>query len=250
LTRLREENKQLEAWLAEAEEKGKSAAAGHGDSQELDDLKRRFEMAVQDVRELKTKNAALTEQLSKSKQGGAASSSSSISAGGSDWESMKKRLLEELETTDEGDEQAVEDKLTVESAIKITDEVVAHKDEEIRELKRLLDSQSQNVGEVAVGASAIAQMLDGDALVCQERENLLKMQESLREQLRKAEVDISLERAKLARERSELDEKLRAIEAEKASGEPAVDPATGIKGAKQPARGKWLTRLGLHGKDE
>jgi hypothetical protein len=93
-----------------------------------------------------------------------------------------------------------------------------------------------------VGAAAIAQMLDTDELVRQERDNLKELQEKLREELKKAEVDISLERAKIARDRAELDEKLRLIQAERASGPGDLTP--GDKG-KQPARGKWLARLGL-----
>ena len=81
----------------------------------------------------------------------------------------------------------------------------------------MLDNQAQQVGDVAIGAAAVAQLLDTDELVRQERESLKQLQDGLREQLRKAEVDISLERAKLARERAELDEKLRGWESEKAN---------------------------------
>ena len=60
------------------------------------------------------------------------------------------------------------DKLTVQGAIKITDQVVAEKEQEIRELRRVLDSQSQQVGDVAVGAAAFTQLLDNDELIRQE----------------------------------------------------------------------------------
>ena len=163
--------------------------------------------------------------------------------GGSDWESMKQRMLAQLDDFDEGNEKEKADKLAIEQAIKVTDQVVADKEHELQELKRLLESQAQQVGEVAVGAAAVAQLLDTDELIRQERESLKKLQEGLREQLRKAEVDISLERAKLARERAELDEKLRGWESEKASL-PAPGDASGDKGKKAGGR-KWLTRLGL-----
>jgi hypothetical protein len=241
LQALREENRQLEARLAEAEQRAKSAPAGAGaNSQEIDDLRRRFEMAVQDVRELKTKNTELTDQLAKAKQALPAQSG----GGGSDWESLKKKMLAQMETDfDESDEQQKADKLTVQGAIKITDDVIAEKDHELQELRRLLDSQTQQVGEVAVGAAAVAQLLDTDELVRQERESLKRLQDSLREQLRQAEVDISLERAKLARERTELDEKLRVLQSEKASLIPGAEMAD--KKGGQPSRRKWLARLGL-----
>jgi len=246
LAKLRDENKQLEQWLAEAEAKAKQGGTGGG--QEMEDLRRRFEMAVQDVRELKTKNAELTEQLSKARQGGPAPSAGGGQGG--DWESLKQKLLADLESDfDEKDDAQKADKLTVQGAIKITDQVVASKDEEIRELRRVLESQSQQVGDVAVGAAAFTQLLDADELIRQERESLKRLQDSLREQLRQAEVDISVERAKLARERAELDEKIRGLEAEKANL-PAGGHDAGEKGKKGGGR-KWLARLGLgDGKDE
>jgi hypothetical protein len=246
LAKLRDENKQLEAWLAEAEEKAKQT--GDGGGQEMDDMRRRFEMAVQDVRELKTKNAELAEQLSKARQGGAGVPAAG--AHGSDWESLKQKLLADLETDfDENDESQKADKLSVQGAIKITDEVVAEKEREVEELKRMLDSQAQQVGEVAVGAAAVAGMLDADELIRQERESLKQLQTSLREQLGRAEIDISLERAKLARERAELDEKIRGLEADRASM-PTGSGEAGDKN-KKPGGRKWLARLGLgEGKEE
>ena len=240
LAKLCEEKKQLETWLAEAEERAKNA--GSSGNQDVDDLRRRFEMAVQDVRELKTKNAELTDQLSR--RPATIASTVGSGAGGSDWESMKQRLLADLDSDfDEADAGQKADKLTVQGAIKITDDVVAEKEREIQELRQMLDSQAQQVGEVAVGAAAVAQMLDSDELIRQERESLKRLQDSLREQLKAAEVDISVERAKLARERAEVDEKVRGLEAEKANM-PAGGDASGDK-SKKPGGRKWLARLGL-----
>jgi hypothetical protein len=241
LAKLREENKQLEAWLAEAEQRAKSAGSGGG--QEMDDLRRRFEMAVQDVRELKTKNVELGEQLAKAQKSPAAVSAGAVSGGG--WESLKQKLLADLDSDfDENNADQKADKLTVQGAIKITDEVVAEKERELEELRRLLDCQSQQIGEVAVGAAAVTQMLDTDELVRQEREALKRLQDQLRDQLRQAELDISVERARLAREKSELEEKLRTFEAEKASLAPDAGDAPGDAGKKPKGR-KWLARLGL-----
>jgi hypothetical protein len=208
----------------------------------MEDLRRRFEMAVQDVRELKTKNSELTDQLAKAKSGVGAAPA----GGGSDWESMKQRMLAQLESDfDDGNEEEKQAKLSLEGTIKITDQVVAEKDNEIAELKRLLESQSHSMGEMAVGASAIAQVLDQDELIRQERENVKQLQEELQEKLRKAEVESSLERAKLAREKAELEERMRSFESER--GAPGSDGGTDSSGKKQPARGKWLARLGLQG---
>ncbi len=144
---------------------------------------------------------------------------------------------------DEKEEAQKADKLTVQGAIKITDQVVAEKETEIQELRKLLESQSQQVGAVAVGAAAVAEMLDTDELVKQERESLKRLQDGLRDQLKQAEVDISVERAKLARERAEVDEKIRVLEAEKAS--MPVGGGGGDDKGKKPGGRKWLARLGL-----
>jgi chromosome segregation ATPase len=241
LTKLREENKQLNTRLADAEKKAAEGGSGGGSGgQELEDLKRRFEMAVQDVRELKTKNVELTEQLAKAPQSPKAAAVAG--SGGNDWESMKKRLLAEMDSDfDESKEQEKADKLTVENAIKITDDVVAEKDREITELRQMLDTQAKQVGDVAVGAAAVAQMLDTDELVKQEREALKRLQDQLRDQLRQAELETSVERARLAREKSEIDEKLRSFEAEKAS----LGPAGAAGDVNKTKSRKWLTRLGL-----
>jgi hypothetical protein len=81
-------------------------------------------------------------------------------------------------------------------------------------------------------------------LIRDERENLRRQQEEWREKLRRAEVEISVERAKFARERIELDERIRNFE-EQLSAAPSGEPNE--QDNKAP-RGNWLSRLGL--KDE
>jgi hypothetical protein len=243
LVALRRENRSLAARLAEAESAVGSEGGGGTGGPEIEDLRRRFEMAVQDVRELKTKNADLAEQLANAKH--TATAAASTQAAGTGWEALKQKLLNDLESDfDDNNAQHKADKLTVQGAIKITDDVVAEKEREVAELRRLLDTQAQQVGEMAVGAAAVAQLLDTDELVRQERESLARLQESLREQLKQAEVDNSLERAKLARERLELDEKMRTMEIEKAQLPANTGETAGDKGKQGKGR-KWLQRLGL-----
>ena len=124
------------------------------------------------------------------------------------------------------------------------DQQVADLAQEIEELKQLLDQQAGNIGDVAVGASAIAEMLDQDDLIREERENLNRLQEEWREKLRKAEVDISLERAKLARDKAQLEEELQSIkqERERYGNASTSDDECGGK-SKQSRR--WLARLGI-----
>ena len=91
--------------------------------------------------------------------------------------------------------------------------------------------------------AAFAQAFDQDEIIREERENLKRAQDEWREKLRKAEVDISLERAKLARERSELEERLQRLESQRSQDVSLPPSADGDK-SKKSGR-KWLARLGL-----
>jgi hypothetical protein len=248
LADLREERRVLLDRLAEAETQLKDRPASGRNEQEIGDLRRRFEMAVEDVRELKTQNAELEEQLA---QGGGSSVAAPETAVGEplDWEAQKRQLMARLEADfDEDDEEDQADRLTVEGAIRITDQVVADKEREIAELKKQLkaaantaDEATAGFGDVAVGAAAIADMLDQDDLIKQERENLKRLQDQWQEKLRKAEIDISVERAKIGRERAEMVEQLENLAAQKLSASSDEEP--------EKVRGRWLSRLGLKDDD-
>lgn len=236
----------LHRQLQEAE----ARPAGESGGADSDELRQRLEMALTDVRELKDRNAELSDQLAKSKSAGPAVAV--LGGGGDDWESRKQRMLAQLESDfDERDPQQKASKLTIEQAIQRTEEAMAAKSEEILELQRLLSQQSGNIGGVAIGASAIAEMLDTDELVRQERENLRELQEKLREQLKQAEIDLSVERAKVARERALLEEKSRefAQRQQQPGGSDDSPLPAGGKAKQGSNRGRWLQRLGLRDED-
>lgn len=237
------ERAQLIARAAEAEQE-----LSQIDPQRLEETQRRFEMAIADVRDLKRRNAELEEQLVVLRASGGAGPlrprpDDDIAP---DWEATKRRLLETLEAEgSSNDPDTVAERMTVESTIQITDEIVTHKDQEIAELKVLLSQQSSNIGTVAVGAAAIAESFDRDALIVQEREKLQKLQEEWRDKLRQAEIDISIERARIARQRVEIDEKVSAydsVQAQQRADDRSSNPGNQPK---QPTRGRWLARLGL-----
>jgi chromosome segregation ATPase len=240
---------ELNRKLAAAEKQLGSADAPAKQQGKLYEMQRRFELAVDDVRELKRRNADLESRLSDARPG--SRGGAVMIPGGLDWDTQKRRLLASLEAeVDEDDEDRQAERLSIESTISITDQVVAEKDREIGELKQLLHDQSSNLGSVAVGATAIAGILDQDELVRQEREKLLQLQTDWQQKLRQAEVDISLERAKIARDRAEVEEKLAVYQADmadrRAAGPAAVEGAAHGK----PIRGRWLARLGLKDLDE
>ncbi len=166
-----------------------------------------------------------------------------------DWEAEKRRVLAALEA--EGDGSTTNEnsqgfsKEDVQALVQRTEMLLADKDREIAELKQLLQQQSTNLGSVAVGAAAIGELLDADAIIQEEREKLRMLQAEWQEKLRTAEIEISVERAKLARQRAEIEEMLRDNRLAN-NNPPSHTPA---KADKAPA-GRWLARLGLKDANE
>ena len=211
---------------------------------EDDDLRRRYEMAMEDIRELRAKNEEIERKLAETRAAGVRAEA--VPAEKLDWEAQKRRLLATLEADfEENDDQDAEGRLKIEEVIETTNRIVADREREVDELKQLLREQSGQVGSVAVGAAMFGEMLDQDAIVQEERANLKQLQDELREKLRKAEIEISIERAKFARDRVEMEEKLRAVGRHETPHRDAPTPE-----ASKPARGRWLSRLGLKEGDE
>jgi len=250
LARVEAERDALSERLEEAQRQLAEAPSGNIADE---DIQRRFDMAMEDVRELNAKNALLQQQLETARAGGG--SAPAPSGGGLDWEAEKKRILMELDADfqegdgedEEADEKVKAERLKIEKVVERTDNILAAKDQEIAELKQLLENQSGSIGTMAVGAAALGKMLDNDEMVQEERENLRRLQDELTQKLRKAEVDISLERAKIGRERAELEEKLRAFEQQGGKVDGAAE-STDRSGT--PTRGRWLARLGLNELDQ
>jgi len=199
-----------------------------------DDYRRRYEMALDDLRGLKAENAELQRQLANAK------TAAPIAAhtGHLDWESEKLRILAALEAgVDDGDADRRAERLKIEDVVRATDHILAQKDREIESLKQLL---KEGHGQREADAQQTA-AIDADAVVQEERLRLQQLENEWHEKVRQAEVDLSLERAKLARERLELANRIPS----------ATDPSQASEGgnaagdASRPARGRWLARLGL-----
>lgn len=180
------------------------------------------------------------------------------------WEERKLLIIQQMENDsfDAGSfvEQLADDSVDAEQ---VADDPVAYveglhdqlrqaetelqnRSEEIGELRMILDQQSSTCGGgLAVGAAAIAEMVDSDDLVREERDRLQQMQVEWEEKFRQAEIEASLERAKLSRERQELakkneelDEKLEQLRRDR---KDASDGATSSR--------RWLAKLGLNDDD-
>ena len=156
-----------------------------------------------------------------------------------DWESQKAQILAALEK--EGEDVTsprTEDRVKISEVLGRTDAVIAEKDREIRELTALLQERTENMGTVAVGAAAVGDLLDKDEIIVQERSRLEELKKEWEAKLRQAEVEISLERAALAREKQIL--------AEAVAKHPEVKSHGHGEGkGSETSRKKWMSALGL-----
>jgi chromosome segregation ATPase len=232
---------QTEGQLEEAQKQLTQRPASTGDEQSGEDDRRRYAMVMDDLRELENRNAELQKELARARAGGGHTARGSS---GLDWEAEKRRILAALEADHEDDdEQRAEERIQIGQVLERTQQAVEEKECEIRELRTLLENQSSNLGSVAVGAAALGEIFDKDALIQEERANLRRLQTECDAKLRKAEIDISIERAKLARERAELEERLRAQSHKSSQPSPPEPNAPGA--SDKPTRGRWFARLGL-----
>jgi hypothetical protein len=199
---------------------------------------------VDEARNLKQRNSELEEEVMGLRAGVTRPAAPAPTGDRNpDWETVKKQFIADLETDRDDSEEAAKEKLSIENTILITDDIIAQKDREIAELKLLLSQQSSNLGSMAVGAAGVVAALETDELVKQERQRLAELEDQWRTKIRQAEIDISVERAKLARDRAELEEKLHELSAKQPAGATTTAPTA--EPAEKPQRGRWLTRLGL-----
>jgi hypothetical protein len=85
-------------------------------------------------------------------------------------------------------------------------------------------------------------LLDNDEVIRQHRQKIAQIEQELDAKLRAAELELSVERAKMARQKVELDQ----LRVELESGR---DSATGGDTGGGPKR-RWLSKLGLSGEEQ
>jgi DNA repair exonuclease SbcCD ATPase subunit len=211
--------------------------------QQLHDLQRRFELAVEDVRELKTKNIDLESRLV-----AASGAACRLDTGAMDWESQKRRLLAALEETTEAEEDEArrQERVTIEGTIEITDSVVAEKDRLIAELESQLGlAQSRSMPSDADQARRINDLIDADEVIAAHRERHQQLEREIEEKLRATELELSVERAKMARQKAELEELKAELDAQRQLFEANGGPVA----AGAPKR-RWLSKFGIDGNEK
>ena len=120
---------------------------------------------------------------------------------------------------------------------------IEHRDEEIAELRHLLDQQTETRSDgTAIGASAIADMFDTNELIAQERGKLQQLQVEWEEKFRAGEIEASLERAKLSRERQEVLAKKQELELQLEQLQREHRQTTAVDASSSR---RWWAKLGL-----
>lgn len=248
--RLHDERDALAVRLADAEAQlqaieERSMEQPHGDEHHgLDeDSQRRYDLALDDIRQLKSRNNELQQQLDKARSTAASLTRQSRQPGSLNWEAEKQSILATLEaSSDEEDEAQRGNRLKIDDVLQTTNAVIAEKDHEIQELRQRLEELA---GKTGSGSDAvdIDKILDSDAVVREEREQLKRLQEEWQNKLRQAEVEIALERAKIARQRAQMESQHHT--AEDAAAQAAETADTPGQTERSSMHGRWLARLGL-----
>ena len=223
--------------------------------EESDEENRRLRDQVRELQaqlaELEQQNGDLASQVAGSNIRKSVADDHSDCTEALSWEERKALILQQMES-DSFDSDAFVENLSSESASEAAHDPAAYveqlhremqrRDEEIQELRCLLEQQGgAREGGVAIGAAAIAQMVDSDELVQEERRRLQQLQAEWEEKFRQGEIAASLERAKLSRERQELARKNEELEEQLAH---LRRECRSVEQDGQPSR-RWLTKLGL-----
>ncbi len=157
------------------------------------------------------------------------------------WEQRKEALLQQLEAETHTETPCDPRKvLEIERIVEQTTIEINRRDQEISDLKTLIEQQSIAHDGMSIGVAAIAEMIESDSLIVAERLRLKELRDDWEQKQRQAEIEMSMERAKLARERLELQEKTRNYH----DNNPPQSEEE-VKSNKASTRGRWLARLGL-----
>jgi hypothetical protein len=235
---------QTESRLAAAEKQLAALPTGSGRSAAEEELQHRYEKATEELKQARNKNAELQQEISRARATAAKLVQQARKSGELDWEAEKLRIIAALEAEGEPQDEAQKtERMGIVEVLQITDEVIASKDHEIQELKKHAEPHEQRESVESRTSVSVAEVLDNNALIQEERERLQRLQEEWHAKLRHAEVEVALERAKITHQRIELEELLRAARPA-SSAEPPKSTETAEQ-SPQPASGRWLARLGL-----
>jgi hypothetical protein len=172
------------------------------------------------------------------------------------WEERKQRILDQLEN-DTFDAENFLSQLQSENR---EDQRLADRDDmgareraieyihqlhtELHELRRQVEHYREHAQHLAAieNAPDTSSILDEDEVIQAERERLRELEAEWEEKFRRSEIEASLERAKLARQRMEVEQKNRLLE------QRISELENQLKSGDRPDAGtRWMAKLGLLG---
>lgn len=214
-------------------------------------LRQKIQELESENSELHSQNQELAAQIAKSKIQGTAPENSLESGEMFSWEERKRLILLQMEEDSfDANQFAASLSHEIESGKETPDAFIdrlrleiEHRDEEIAELRHLLAQQAETRSDgTAIGASAIADLLDADELIAQERGKLRQLQVEWEEKFRVGEIEASLERAKLSRDRQEVLAKKQELELQQEQLQREHRQADTADGTSSR---RWWAKLGL-----
>ena len=233
-------NDQIQFLQSELSEANATKSHSNSDESELriqvEQLRSQLLEARHEAVELRMQSNDLGSRLAKFQGASSGQKSETLT-----WEQRKEALLQQLEAETHAETPCDPRKvLEIEKIIEQTNSELERRDQEIADLKTLIEQQSIAHDGMSIGVAAIAEMIESDSLIISERMRLKELRDEWEQKQRQAEIEMSMERAKLARERLELQEKTRNY-----NDDNPPQTAEEIKATKAHTRGRWLARLGL-----
>lgn len=175
----------------------------------LHQLKLQLDDSLSELGELRQQNselaAKLAQQLANTLTAGSPFGNGSVEQ--LSWEERKILILKQLEGDSVVSSQSIphRDKVEIHEIIETSQLEITRRDAQIEELREIIRTQSDARNGVAIGAAGVAQLIDSDPIVQEERQKLRAIQQEWESKLRQAEIELSLERAKIARERMAME---------------------------------------------
>jgi hypothetical protein len=168
------------------------------------------------------------------------------------WEQRKAAILEQLSREDASEAMSAQQVLDIRKEVDSLATQLRTRDSEISRLRKQLASRATSCDitprqpAAEIECLELTHRLDSDRLIVEEREKLQAARKEWEEKLRRAEVELSMERAKLARERRAIEQRSEELDARLASLESQERDIRGadIQDEDEPKR-RWLKQLGL-----
>ncbi len=191
---------------------------------------------------LRSQNDQLANELAQSSVRRSINKSSDANATMS-WEQRKALIFAQDVEDSAAADTSSHDRSELREAIERLRSDVQSRDAELAQLRELLEQQPTQCDDgMAIGAAAIANLLDSDELIREERQRLQTLQTEWESKFCQMEIAASIERANLARERQQLERQNVELEEQLAHLKRELRQEE-ITGPNQPRR--WFAKLGL-----